>query len=60
METATGTRTSKDQASAQLETIIGWTWRDRIGHVWHQLRAAVEEMNYAARRTVELQMRLPR
>ena len=60
METVTGTRTSKDQASAQLETIVGWTWRDRLGHVWHQLRAAVEEMNYAARRSVELQMRLPR
>jgi hypothetical protein len=60
MATVTGKRTSKDQASAQLESIIGWTWRDRIGHVWHQLRAAVEEMNYAARRTVELQMRLPR
>ncbi len=60
METVTGTRTSKDQASAQLESIVGWTWRDRLGHVWHQLRAAVEEMNYAARRTVELQARLPR
>jgi hypothetical protein len=59
METVTGTRSSTDQASRQLESIIGWTWRDRIGHVWHQLRAAVEEMNYAARRTVELQMRLP-
>jgi hypothetical protein len=59
METVTGTRTSTDQASPQLESIIGWTWRDRAGHVWHQLRAAVEEMNYAARRTVELQMRLP-
>ncbi len=60
METVTGTRTSKDQASAQLESIVGWTWRDRLGHVWHQLRAAAEEMNYAARRTVELQARLPR
>jgi len=47
-------------ASGQLESILGWTWRDRLGHVWHQLRAAVEEMNYAARRTVELQARLPR
>ena len=59
METVTGTRSSTDQASRQLESIIGWTWRDRIGHVWHQLRATVEEMNYAARRIVELQMRLP-
>jgi hypothetical protein len=60
METGTGTRTSTDHASAQLESIVGWTWSDRLGHVWHQLRAAVEEMNYAARRTVELQARLPR
>jgi len=60
MENVTGTRTSTDQSSAQLESIVGWTWRDRIGHVWHQLRAAVEEMNYAARRTVEVQARLPR
>jgi hypothetical protein len=60
METVTGTQASTDQASSQLESIIGWTWRDRVGHVWHQLRAMVEEMNYAARRTVELQMRLPR
>lgn len=60
MGTVTGTRVSTDQASAQLASIVGWTWRNRIGHVWHQLRAAVEEMNYAARRTVELQTRLPR
>jgi hypothetical protein len=59
MKSVTGARTSTDQASPQLESIIGWTWRDRIGHVWHQLRAAVEEMNYAARRIVELQTRLP-
>ncbi len=59
METATSTRASTDQVSVPLESVIGWTWRDRIGHAWHQLRAVVEEMNYAARRTVELQMRLP-
>ena len=59
MEAVTGTPTSADQASPQLESIIGWTWRDRIGHVWHRLRAAVEEMNYAARRIAELQTRLP-
>jgi len=59
METGTGTKTSTDQASRQLESIIGWTWRDRIGHGWHRLLAVVDEMNYAARRTIELQMRLP-
>jgi hypothetical protein len=59
MGTVTGTRTSTDQSSPRLESVIGWTWRDRVGHVWHQLRAAVEEMNYASRRMVELQTRLP-
>lgn len=59
MGTVSGTKTSADQASPRLESIIGWTWRDRIGHGWHQLCAAVEEMNYAARRTVELRLRLP-
>lgn len=59
METVTGTRTSADQASAQLTSIIGWTWRDRVGHVWHPLRAAVGETNYGARRIAELQTRLP-
>ncbi len=59
MGTVTGTRTSTDQSSPRLESIIKWTWRDRAGHVWHQLRAAVEEMNYASRRMVELQTRLP-
>lgn len=60
MDTVTGTRTPADQVSAQLQDIVGWTWRDRIGHGWRQLRAAAEEMNYASRRLVELQMRLPR
>jgi hypothetical protein len=59
MGTVTQTRGSTD-GTMQLESMIGWNRRDRIRHVWHQLRAAVQEMNYAARRTVELQMRLPR
>jgi hypothetical protein len=60
MATFTGRKTSADQASPRLETIIGWTWRDRARQLGHQLRAAVGEMNYATRRTVELQMRVPR
>jgi hypothetical protein len=59
METATATRAPANQVSVPLESVIGWTWRDRIGHVWHRVRAVVEEMNYAARRLGELQMRLP-
>ena len=59
MGTVTGTRGATDQASPQLESVVGWTWRDRFVHVWHRLCAAVDEMNYAARRTVELQTRYP-
>jgi hypothetical protein len=32
----------------------------RTTQAWHQLRAAVQEINYVARRSAELQMRLPR
>ncbi len=61
METVASTGGSTEQVSAdQLESVINWTWRDRIVHVWHQLRAAIEEINYVARRSVELQMRLPK
>jgi hypothetical protein len=61
METATKTRGSADQISTvQPESGISRTWRDRVGHVWHQLRAEVQDINYVARRSVELQMRLPK
>jgi len=53
MEPANRTWTSPDQASPPLESIIGWTWRDRIRHVWHRLLAQLEEMNYAALQIVE-------
>jgi hypothetical protein len=59
MGTVTGTRVSTDQA-VQLNSVIGWTWRDRTRHAWHRLCAAVGEMNYVSRRLTELQMRLPR
>jgi hypothetical protein len=33
------------------------TGREELQFLWHRLRAAVSEMNYAARRIVELQAR---
>ncbi len=42
-----------------LEKMGGWTRRERLRFLWYRLRLAVQEMNYAARRMVELQMRLP-
>jgi hypothetical protein len=61
METVTQARVSTDQVSAvQLESVTGWTWRDRISHVWHKLCAEIQDINYAGRRSVELQLRLPK
>ncbi len=42
-----------------LEKTGGWTRRERLRFLWYRLRLAVQEMNYASRRMVELQMRLP-
>ncbi len=43
----------------QLEKSVSWTGRERLRCLWYRLRLTVQEMNYAARRIVELQMRLP-
>jgi hypothetical protein len=37
----------------------GWTRRERLLLMWYRLRLVVQEMNYASRRMVELQMRSP-
>lgn len=42
-----------------LEKMGGWNRRERLRFMWYQARLAVQEMNYATRRMVELQMRLP-
>ena len=44
---------------SQLEKSVSWTGRERLRCLWYRLRLTVQEMNYAARRIVELQMRLP-
>jgi hypothetical protein len=42
-----------------LEKTGGWTRRERLRILWYRLRLTVQEMNYSARRLVELQTRLP-
>jgi hypothetical protein len=39
----------------QLEKSVSWSGRERLGCLWYRLRLTVAEMNYATRRTVELQ-----
>jgi hypothetical protein len=42
-----------------LEQTGGWTRHERLRIAWYRLRLTVQEMNYATRRLVELQTRLP-
>ena len=39
----------------QLEKSVSWSGRERLRFLWYRLRLTVAEMNYATRRTVELQ-----
>ena len=39
----------------QLEKTVSWSGRERLRGLWYRLRLTVAEMNYATRRTVELQ-----
>jgi hypothetical protein len=39
----------------QLEKSVSWSGRERLRCPWYRLRLTVAEMNYATRRTVELQ-----
>ena len=39
----------------QLEKSVSWSGRERLRCLWYRLRLTVAEMNYATRRTVELQ-----
>ncbi len=43
----------------QLEHSVSWTGHERLRWLWYRLRLTVQEMNYATRRLLELQMRLP-
>jgi len=39
--------------------MIAWTGPERVRYLWYRLRLTIAEMNYATRRLVEQQMRLP-
>jgi hypothetical protein len=39
----------------QLEKAVSWTGPERLRCLWYRLRLIVAEMNYATRRTVEVQ-----
>ena len=54
--TASAPPGSADPANRrQLETSVSWSGRERLRCLWYRLRLTVAEMNYATRRTVELQ-----
>ena len=38
-----------------MDPVIDWTGSERLRIGWYQLRLAVQEMNYASRRLVEVQ-----
>ena len=38
-----------------LEKMVSWTGPERLRCLWYRLRLTVAEMNYATRRTVEVQ-----
>jgi hypothetical protein len=39
----------------QLEKSVSWSGREQLRCLWYRLRLTIAEMNYATRRTVELQ-----
>jgi hypothetical protein len=43
----------------QLEKSVSWSSGERLRCLWYRLRLTIAEMNYATRRVVELQTRLP-
>ena len=48
-----------DHRAPRAEELVSWTGRERLRFLWYRLRLTVSDMNYAARRMLELQMRLP-
>jgi hypothetical protein len=60
----TGTTCATPNPAGQVreprpEELVSWTCREWFRCLWYRLRLTVQEMNYASRRMVELQMRLP-
>jgi hypothetical protein len=48
-----------DHQAQRAEELVSWTGRERLRLLWYRLRLTVSDMNYAARRMLELHMRLP-
>jgi hypothetical protein len=48
-----------EQQAQGADELVSWTARERLRFLWYRLRLTVREMNYATRRLVELQTRLP-
>jgi len=43
----------------RAEELVSWTRGERLRFLWYRLRLTVSEMNYATRRLLERQTRLP-
>lgn len=50
---------STEHRVQRAEKLVSWTGRERLRFLWYRFRLTISEMNYASRRMVELQMRLP-
>jgi len=48
-----------EERAQRAEELVSWTRRERLRMLWYRLRLTISEMNYATRRLVELQTRLP-
>jgi hypothetical protein len=48
-----------EQQAQRAEDLVSWTGREWLRFLWYRLRLTISEMNYATRRLVELQTRLP-
>ncbi len=48
-----------EQQAQRADKLVTWTGRERLRFLWYRLRLTISEMNYATRRLVELQTRLP-
>lgn len=61
-EAATTTTTQVDTEQLekrQLERAVIWTGSERLRLLWYCLRLDVQEINYAYKRVIDLQLRLP-
>jgi|SRR5215472_6232057 len=61
-ETAPTTTTQVDAEQLQMRQLkraVTWTGPERLRLCWYWLRLEVQEINYAYKRVIDLQLRLP-